>query len=384
MIHNPKTITASSFGAMFFLGVGASLIGAAARNIGLTASQIGLLIAAQNLGFMLSVFVAGALADTHSKPRILCIGSLILAGSFLTFYLSPAFGINLAVMFLSGAGIGTYEGVADALLLDLHEARAGLFINVNHFFVTIGSLLISLYLIFLALNWRPAVIQSGIVVLLLAVVFGLTRLPKAARSQASYQEKMRILASEKVITLLFIVAVLIVGVEMGSIGILSTFLAEVRGFGATAAKLGLVVFLGGMAAGRLVIGFLVTLKQVLRYITALLGLAVPCFAVLFFVDLGVFGYVPAFLAGMTLSALLPLVLTFAGSLYKEMSGTVLGTIKIAIPLGGILTPFIMSLLADGFSTRVAPIVFPLSFLAGFVLLLWVMRLAVARERVAKP
>ncbi|MCX6029323.1 MAG: MFS transporter [Chloroflexi bacterium] len=380
MIRNHKTITASSFGAMFFLGVGASLIGAAARNLGLTASQIGLLIAAQNVGFMLSVFVAGALADTHSKPRILCIGSLILAGSFFTFYLSPAFGVNLAVMFLSGAGIGTYEGVADALLLDLHEARAGLFINVNHFFVTIGGLLISLYLIFLALNWRTSVVQSGIVVLLLAVIFGLTRLPKAARSQASYQEKLRILASEKIVALLFIVAVLIVGVEMGSIGILSTFLAEVRGFGATAAKLGLVVFLGGMAAGRLVIGFLVTLKQVLRYITALLGLAVPCFAVFFFVDLGVFSYIAAFLAGMTLSALLPLVLTFAGSLYKEMSGTVLGTIKVAIPLGGIVTPLALSLLAGGLSLQASLAVFPLSFLAGFLILLWVMRLADARER----
>ena len=32
-------------------------------------------------------------------------------------------------------------------------------------------------------------------------------------------------------------------------GILPTFLVEVRGFGDTAAKLGLVVFLAGVAAG---------------------------------------------------------------------------------------------------------------------------------------
>jgi FHS family glucose/mannose:H+ symporter-like MFS transporter len=364
---------------MLFMGVGGALIGAAARDIGLTVSQIGVLIAAQNLGFALSVIVAGARADTGSKPRILLIGSLILGVSFLTFYLSASFWVNLAIMLLSGIGMGIYEGVADAMLLDLHEERAGLFINVNHFFVTIGGLAISLYLIFLRMNWRASVVQSGIIILALAIVFGLTTLRPRQRPRVSYGKKMRILASEKVLLLLYVAAVLAVGVEVGSVGILSTFLAEVRGFGATAAKLGLVVFLGGMAAGRLVIGFLVTLKQVLRYITALLGLAVPCFAVLFFVDLGVFSYVPAFLAGMTLSALLPLVLTFAGSLYKEMSGTVLGTIKVAIPLGGIVTPLVMSLLASNVSLQASLAVFPLSLLAGFLLLLWVMRLAVARE-----
>ena len=150
---------------------------------------------------------------------------------------------------------------------------------------------------------------------------------------------MRILANEKGILLLFIVAVLVVGVEAGSMGILPTFLAEVRGYGDTAAKLGLVAFLAGIAAGRLVIGFIVKLKAVLRYVAVLLALGLPCFTVLYFVDLGHWTYLVAFLAGTTLSALLPLILTFAGALFKEMAGTVLGTIKVAIPLGGIITPF---------------------------------------------
>jgi hypothetical protein len=45
MIRNIKAITASCYVAMFFLGVSASLVGAAARNIGLSPYQIGLLIA---------------------------------------------------------------------------------------------------------------------------------------------------------------------------------------------------------------------------------------------------------------------------------------------------------------------------------------------------
>ena len=379
MIKSPRIITASSFLAMLFMGVGSALIGAAARDIGLTATQIGLLIAAQNLGFVFSVTVAGALADTRPKTKILFVGSLILGVSFLTFYLSPSFWVNLAIMCVSGVGLGTYEGVADAMLLDLHEERAALFINVNHFFVTLGGLAISLYLIFLRMNWRASVVQSGIIILALAAVFGLTTLRPKPRTKASYREKMRILANEKIILLLFVAAVLAVGVEVGSIGILSTFLAEVRGFGTTAAKLGLVVLLAGTAAGRLIIGFLVKPTHVLRYTLALFGLAVPCFIALFFADLGHFTYLAAFLAGVTLSALLPLMLTFAGSLYREMAGTVLGTIKIAIPLGGIVTPFVISLIAGTLSLQAALIVLPLSLVAGFLLLIGVMRREKAEE-----
>ena len=70
MIRNIRAITYSCYLSMFFLGVAGALIGSAAKNIGLSPYQIGLLIAAQNAGFIVSVMISGALADTRSKPRI--------------------------------------------------------------------------------------------------------------------------------------------------------------------------------------------------------------------------------------------------------------------------------------------------------------------------
>ena len=162
-------------------------------------------------------------------------------------------------------------------------------------------------------------------------------------------------------------------------GILPTFLAEVHGYGDTAAKLGLVAFLAGVAAGRLVIGFIVKLKAVLRYVAVLLALGLVLPPVLYFVDLGHWTYLVAFLAGTTLSALLPLILTFAGTLFKEMAGTVFGTIKVATRLGGIITPFLMALIAANLSLQTSLVIFPLSLLVGLLLVLWVVRLETARE-----
>jgi MFS family permease len=136
------------------------------------------------MGFGVAVAVTGALSDTQPKARLLFYGSLILGLSFMAFYARPGFAYNLAVMALIGAGIGSYEGVTDALLFDLHTSRAGLFININHLFVTLGSGLIAVYLIFLSAQWRAATVQAGAAVLALAVVFALLRSSACPRHSA--------------------------------------------------------------------------------------------------------------------------------------------------------------------------------------------------------
>ena len=86
MIYNRNMLTMSSFAAMFFLGVGTAVIGAASRNIGLSPNQIGLLLATQNIGFILSVITVGSLADSADKAKLMSMASLIIAISFFFFY----------------------------------------------------------------------------------------------------------------------------------------------------------------------------------------------------------------------------------------------------------------------------------------------------------
>jgi fucose permease len=362
VIKNIKAITTSSYLAMFFLGVGASLIGAAARSIGLTPYQIGLLVAVQNVGFILLVLLAGALADTVQKPRLLLVGSLFLAFSFFTFYWSELFWVNLALMLLFGAGMGIYEGVTDAMVLQLHPERAGLHINVNHFFVTFGSIIIAAYLPFLQLGWRQSVIQAGLMVLLLALFFGLARLENRYAQSEGIGERLRLLGRDRRIVALAIATALAAGVEITSINILTTFLAELRGFAQAAATTGLIIYLVGIASGRLLVGFFSQKSQIVTYLLGLLGFASLFFSGLFFFPWGNATYPLIFLAGLAISAILPLLLTLAGLLYQEMAGTAMGILKAAIPVGGILLPFLMSMLAQYVSFQVSLLIFPLAFL----------------------
>lgn len=368
MNNNVKALTGSAYLSMLFLGIASTMIGAAARNIGLTPFQIGLFLTAQNAGFMIGVSVAGALADSYEKPRILFAGSLILAISFFTFYLTTLMWLNLFIMLLIGIGAGAYEGVTDPMLLELHDKNQSLHINVNHFFVTFGSILITVYLIFLQMNWRSSLTQAAAVVLLLAVFFAFARLENKRGQTGDFLDRLRILARERLVVVLFIATVLVVGVELGTAGIVTTFLMDLRDFTQVTSKIGLLTFLAGIAVGRLIIGFFTRGDQAARTILLLFALATIFFGLMVTLRLGQWSYVTIFLAGLAMSALLPLMITLAGQAYPTMAGTVTGSIKVAIPIGGILIPFLMSLVAGLASLQVALLVFPLALLLAFVLL----------------
>ena len=317
MVRNTPLLTASSYASLFFLGVGTAIIGAASGNIGLSPHQTGLLVSAQNVGFILAVLIAGALADSAQKPRLLAAGSFILSVSFFLYYLWRPYGLNLLIMFFIGAGIGTYEGVADAMLLDLHEKRQALFISINHFFVTFGCLAITLYLLFLQMDWRRSLIQSAAVVLVLAVIYAFSRAGNGRPGSATLRDRLAFLKTQAVLALFLALATIGVGIELGLTALLTGFLMSLRGYNQVGSKLGLILLLCGVAAGRVILGLSVLLT---------------------------------------------------GIIYKDMSGTALGIVKLGVPLGGILIPFVLSLIARYSSFRLSLIVFPALALTGCLLL----------------
>jgi MFS family permease len=362
-------LTGGSYLSMFFLGVGTAVIGAASGSIGHTPYQTGLLISVQNVGFIVSVLASGALADSSDKARLMSAGSFLLAVSFFLYYLWPGYAVNLVIMLFIGAGIGAYEGVADAMLLGIHDRRQGLHISVNHFFVTFGALGITLYLIFLQMDWRRSMVQSAAVVCALAVLFLFMRAGKGGQESQPLSQRMKFLRTQGVLAMLLLLATFGVGIELGLTGLLPGFLRTLRGYDIVPSNVGLVIFLGGIAAGRVLLGLLTGKVRLLFMIRWLFAVAAVFSTILFFVALPPAATVVALvLTGMGVSSLLPLIITLTGTMYRDMSGTALGIVKLAVPLGGIIVPFIVSLVSHWSSFQLALGIFPLLAAAGFVVL----------------
>ena len=366
MLKGARLLTLLAFLSMFFLGVGVTLIGAAARNIGLSPPQIGMLIAVQNLGFMVALIISGALADTCDKTRILFFGSLLLAVSFFTFYQKDVFALNLFIMFLMGLGIGTYEGVTDPLLLKIHSQKEAFFISINHFFVTFGCLIITIYLLFLQMDWRRAMDQAALAVFILALFFAVTRLKGNGETVEALSSRFRFLRQQKVILIFFLATVCASGLEMCLIGFMTTFLMELRDHSQVTSKIGLILFLSGIGLGRLLVGFLTKRLPILDLISFLFALSAAFLVVLLLVQTTALTYVFIFLSGAAISALFPLLIAYAGIHYKDIPGTVLGVIKLALPLGGILLPLAFSLISEYATLRISVLMLPAIALTGFM------------------
>ena len=359
----PATVTASSYTAMFFLGIVIAIVGAVARNIGLSPSEIGLLISAQNVGFMLGVLASGVLSDMLEKPRIMMVGSVLLSGSFATFYLSDRFAVNAVVMLVMGVGIGLYEGTSDAMLLEVHERNESLHINVNHSFVTLGSLLVTTYLIFLQMSWRRAMIQSAAAVGLLAVLFVAIRLERSPRTTRPLRERLAFVGQAGFLSA-FLLLLIAVGTQLATLGVMTTYLMDLRAHDQVTSKAVAVLFLAGIGFGRILIGYLTRRGSVYRTLVLLFSLTAGLSLLFFLLDAGPLVYGLAALMGLSISGLLPLSITIVGLLYRAGAGTALGVMKFAIPLGGIVVPLAFSGLSRVVSLQTAVLLMPASFVIG--------------------
>jgi MFS family permease len=116
--------------------------------------------------------------------------------------------------------------------------------------------------------------------------------------------------------------------------------------------------------------------NLLGAVVVLFASAAAFSAVLFFIPMS-----PAptavflFLTGVSVSSLLPLLITLTGSLYRRMSGTALSIVKLGIPVGGILVPAVLSAVSRWISFRLSLGIFPVIALAGCILV------SMARKRI---
>lgn len=362
-IKSVRVATTTAFVSMFFLGIGVAIVGATARSVGLAASQIGYLVAAQNAGFAIAVVAGGILADRYRKSVILTAGLLMLGLSFALLYRSERFAANLAVMSLMGLGMGCAEAVTDAMLLEMHTRNESRLVTLNHFFVSAGSVVITLYLMALELNWQSALLQIAIALGALGVVATLLHPPGQEAAAPEGGVILRELWRDPGIILLFLAGMGTIGLEVGSAGVITTFATELRDLDPRAAQIVLTLFLVGLAAGRILVG--VIGRGTRPEATALVSAAAAVvLSILFYVVSMPFAALLLFasLVGLSIAPLLPLTIAIAGLRHRSAAGTTMGFIKLAIPVGGIVIPGVVGLTSDLLSFQTALYLFPASAL----------------------
>jgi fucose permease len=229
-------------------------------------------------------------------------------------------------------------------------------------------MMITFYLLFLQMNWRRSLNHAAIAVFVLAAYFLFARLKSGQKEVDSLSDRLKFLRQQKLVFILFLATICATGLEICLIGIMTTFLMELRDFSQVTSKIALIIFLSGLALGRLLVGLFTKREGILNLIIFFFGLSTLILTGLFVVNAKEVNYVLVFMSGASISALFPLLITLGGIMFKDMPGTVLGIIKLALPVGGILIPILLSVISKYGSLQLALMLFPLIALTGFVIM----------------
>jgi fucose permease len=325
--------------------------------IGLTLAAIGLIFPARSAGAIMGNILSGIGSDLLGRWRLVWLSALLLAAS-----LALAAATKLWVLFVIGfvlisAAQSSLSTGINALVADANRGSRARALNKLHAVYGLGaavSPLIIGYLIGRGLEWRWALGGTGLIWLAYGIVAYALGGSETRSEERGKAEKLDLgMLRDGPFLALFLIAFAYNGVATSLLGWVALFMQESAGFSTFFAVSMISVFYVALTIGRVLcaafaerIGYATTLLILLTGVTLTYPLVV----------LGIHSYVVVagvFLSGLSFSGLFPMALAYGSRLYPEQTGTVTGTLNVAMTLGAMIPPFWTGIIAESWGMQIA-------------------------------
>lgn len=313
-----------------------------AEQTGANLGAISFLFTTRATGYMIGSLLGGRFYDLFQGHPVM-VGALALMGLGMFFVpLSPLLSLLAALLFVVGLGEGGLDVGGNTLIVWVHRARVGPYMNALHFFFGLGAFISPL-----VVAW--AIVQSGGIAwaywfLALGVVpiaIGLLRLtspqPIAVQDEHAQPEPI----NWRLAGLSALFMFLYVGAEVAVAGWLYTYAIELNLANATSAAYLTSVFWGALTVGRLLS---IPIATRFRPRSILMVDLAGCLA-----SIGLILVLPgqswalwagAFGVGLSMASIFPTVLTW-GERRMTMSGLVTSWFLVGASLGAMFLPWLI-------------------------------------------
>lgn len=377
-----RSLTYLGYLGYFFIGTAAVLIPSVMPRIteeysaaGLSLGVIGLIFPALAIGGILGNLLSGVGSDLIGRRRLVWLSALLLAAALSFAAVAQIWLLFVAGFIVISMAQGALSTGINALIADTNRASRARALNTLHGIYGVGAALSPLligYLLASGAEWRWALAITAVVWGFYGLgVYGLYRTEGSAVEQSQSQRLRLGMLRDRPFLALFAIAFAYNGIAYSLLGWIALFMQESAGFSAFLSVSMVSVFYVGLTLGRFLcagyaerIGYAATLLILACGITLTYPLVLIRVNALLIVA-GVF------LTGLSLSGLFPTAMAYGTRLYPEQSGTLSGTLSVAMTLGLMLPPLWTGVLAEiwGFQTALAVnyvMVFPLIVIAIYL------------------
>ena len=349
------------------VGAIGALIPEMIRAFGWSYTHAGLIMAFGSASFVLSTTAAGFVLPRFGVRAALVTGLLLEVVGLLLFGAWSGVAITAVVYAFLGVGFGAMEVAGNDLAISMERDGRGQLMNLMHAAFAVGGVTVT---------WMTSwFLQSGgswsLVFRLLgvlALLVGLFLLTRPALLVATTISGQKVKATyerdqsqpERGPTLLLVILIsmaVYVGIELGMAAWMSEFVVAAVG-GSVAQGVRIVsLYWIGLCCGRVGIGLLHQGSRHAGVIVVLAGVSV--IGLVITVPASGMAWVAggAFLCGIGLSALYPLLISLAGAEYSKHRSRSMGLSAASGGLGSMVFPLATTMVADAFGIRIGMVIY---------------------------
>jgi FHS family Na+ dependent glucose MFS transporter 1 len=350
----PLAATFAYYGAFIGLGLISASLGptlpALAGQTQTALSAVSFLFATRATGYLLGSLVGGRLYDRMSGHPLMGLALLIMGMGMIAVPVIPILWGLALVLLVIGMAEGTLDVGGNALLVWVHRARVGPYMNGLHFFFGMGAFLSPI--VFAQTMVATGGIRWGywlLAVYALPMALWLLRLP-SPRHEAVHVSGVRqpVAINWRLTALVMLFMAVYVGAEVGVGGWLYTYAVAMGLADATSAAYLTSVYWGAFMVGRLLsIPLAARLRPRVILWTDLIGCMVSVGLLVLLPHSQWVVWVGTFGVGLFAASIFPTVITWSER-RMTMSGVVTSMFLVGSSLGAIFFPWFIGQLFDGY------------------------------------
>jgi FHS family glucose/mannose:H+ symporter-like MFS transporter len=343
---------------------------------GLTLTAIGLIVPARSVGAIIGNFLSGVSSDLLGRWRLVWISAFILSAALALSALSHLWIIFVAGFILNNVAQAALSTSINALVADGNRDARARALNKLHAVYGFGAAVSPLVIGFLldrGVEWRWALGGTSIIWCVYGIVTCiLSRGEEIIERRAKSDNLDFSMLREGPFLSLFVICFAYNGIATSLLVWVATYMQEWGSLSIFWSVAMVSLFYVALTIGRTICA---AYSERIGYATTLLILLVGVTISYPLIVIGIHPYVAVagiFLSGLFFSGFFPMSLAYGSRLYTQQTGTITGTLNIAMTFGATFPPIWTGYIADQWGLRAALafncfMLIPLIFLGVYLL-----------------